>query len=57
MTYRALARGYANVNELGRASEYARKAYDLREKVSEREQFSIEGFYYLTATGEGGPDL
>jgi serine/threonine protein kinase/tetratricopeptide (TPR) repeat protein len=52
MAFRALARGYSNVNEAGRAAEYARKAYDLREKVSERERFSIEGFYYLTASGE-----
>src|SRR5258708_28150071 len=40
------------MNEVGRVAEYAGKAYDLREKVSERERFSIEGFYYLTATGE-----
>jgi serine/threonine protein kinase/tetratricopeptide (TPR) repeat protein len=52
MAFRATARAYSNVNEIGRASEYARKAYDLREKVSERERFSIEGFYYLIATGE-----
>jgi len=52
MAYRAMARAYSNVNEIGRAAEYARKAYDLREKVSERERFSIEGFYYLIATGE-----
>ncbi len=52
MAFRAMARVYSNVNEIGRASEYARKAYDLREKVSERERFSIEGFYYLIATGE-----
>jgi eukaryotic-like serine/threonine-protein kinase len=52
MAYRAIARAYSNVNEIGRAAEYARKAYDLREKVSERERFSIEGFYYLLATGE-----
>jgi len=52
MAFRAMARAYSNVNEIGRASEYARKAYDLREKVSERERFSIEGFYYLIATGE-----
>jgi tetratricopeptide (TPR) repeat protein len=37
---------------VGRAAEYARKAYDLREKVSERERFQIEAFYYLLATGE-----
>ncbi len=52
MAFRAMARAYSNVNEIGRASEYARKAYELREKVSERERFSIEGFYYLVATGE-----
>ena len=52
MAYRALARVYSNLNEGGRGGEYARKAYDLREKVSERERFSIEGFYYLLATGE-----
>ncbi len=52
MSYRGLARSYANINEVGRAAEYAGKAYDLREKVSERERFSIEGFYYLVTTGE-----
>ena len=52
MAFRAIARAYSNVSEVGRAAEYARKAYDLREKVSERERFSIEGFYYLEATGE-----
>jgi tetratricopeptide (TPR) repeat protein len=52
MPYRGLARSYGNINEVGRAAEYARKAYDLREKVSERERSSIEGFYYLVTTGE-----
>ena len=28
------------------------KAYDLRNRVSERERFSIESTYYLIATGE-----
>ena len=50
--YLSMASVYANLNEIGRAAEYAREAYDLREKVSERERFSIEGFYYLIATGE-----
>jgi tetratricopeptide (TPR) repeat protein len=50
--YRDLAVGYANLNEPGLAAEYARKAYELREKVSERERFSIESFYYQTVTGE-----
>jgi tetratricopeptide (TPR) repeat protein len=52
MAYRAMAVSYFNLTEIGRANEFARKAYDLREKVSERERFSIEGFYYLGATGE-----
>ena len=52
MAYRAMAVTYGSLNEIGRAAEYARKAYDLREKVSERERFAIEGFYYTVATGE-----
>jgi len=43
---------YGNLNEVGRAAENIRKAYDLREKVSERERFTIEGNYYVNATGE-----
>jgi serine/threonine protein kinase/tetratricopeptide (TPR) repeat protein len=43
---------YWTRNEVGRGAENARKAYDLREKVSERERFWIEGNYYLNATGE-----
>jgi eukaryotic-like serine/threonine-protein kinase len=50
--YAALAVTYTTLNEVGRAAQYARKAYDLREKVSERERFAIEGFYYLSVTGE-----
>jgi eukaryotic-like serine/threonine-protein kinase len=52
IVYRAIAVVYSNLNEIGRAAESARKAYDLREKVSERERFSIEGYYYLVTTGE-----
>ena len=43
---------YCNLDEVGRAAENARKAYELREKVSERERFSIEGIYYWLVTGE-----
>jgi tetratricopeptide (TPR) repeat protein len=52
MGYSAMSVAYSNLNEAGRAADYARKAYDLREKVSERERFQIEAFYYLYATGE-----
>jgi serine/threonine protein kinase/predicted Zn-dependent protease len=50
--YRAMSSLYRDNNELGRGAENARKAYDLREKVSERERFFIEAVYYLDATGE-----
>jgi serine/threonine protein kinase/tetratricopeptide (TPR) repeat protein len=50
--YLGLSGSYSNLNEGGLAAEYARKAYELREKVSERERFSIEGFYYEYVTGE-----
>jgi tetratricopeptide (TPR) repeat protein len=52
MAYRAMSGAYRVLNEVGRGAENARKAYDLREKVSERERFTIEGNYYLAATGE-----
>ena len=52
MAYSWMARVYYDLNEVGRGAENARKAYDLREKVSERERFDIEGDYYLTVTGE-----
>ncbi len=52
MPYVKMSVAYSNLNEVGRAREDARKAYELREKVSERERFYIEANYYLTATGE-----
>ena len=52
MAYRSVSITYGNLNQVGRAAENARKAYELREKVSERERFSIEANYYLAATGE-----
>ena len=51
MAYASISAAYANLNEVGRAAEYARKAYELREKVSERERFAIEANYY-ERTGE-----
>src|SRR5271157_997701 len=52
MAYRAMAVVYGNLNEVERAAGNARKAYELREKVSERERFSIESIYYTYTTGE-----
>ena len=52
MAYCWIAAVYFDLDEVGRGAEYARKAYDLREKVSERERFTIETIYYSNATGE-----
>ncbi|MGO8795710.1 MAG: protein kinase domain-containing protein [Candidatus Sulfotelmatobacter sp.] len=52
IAYRALSAVYDNLNEPGRAAENLRKAYALREKVSERERFYIEANYYWKVTGE-----
>jgi len=52
MAYAAMSAVYGNLNEVGRAAEYTRKAYERREKVSEQERLYIESAYYLKATGE-----
>src|ERR1035441_5024157 len=40
MAYAWMSSGYSGLNEVGRGAENARKAYDLRDKVSERERFA-----------------
>ncbi len=50
--YSALGISYTNLREPGLASENLQKAYDLRDKVSERERFRISANYYLLVTGE-----
>jgi DNA-binding winged helix-turn-helix (wHTH) protein/tetratricopeptide (TPR) repeat protein len=52
MAYQYMAAAYMNLNEVGLARESEQKAYDLREKVSEREKLLIEGQHYLSVTGE-----
>jgi tetratricopeptide (TPR) repeat protein/predicted Ser/Thr protein kinase len=52
MAYSFMSGLYFALKESGRGTEYARKAYDLREKVSERERFGIEARYYTVVTGE-----
>jgi hypothetical protein len=52
MAYVAQAAIYHNIREAALARENARKAYDLRDRVSERERLAIESQYYSTATGE-----
>ena len=52
MAYGRMSGHYSDLNEVERGTENARKAYELREKVSERERLFIEGRYYFSATGE-----
>src|SRR5271157_1014428 len=49
--YSAIARIYF-FEEPGRGVEYARKAYALREKVSERERLGLDSNYYVIVTGD-----
>jgi serine/threonine protein kinase/predicted Zn-dependent protease len=51
MAYASLGRSYANLGEISLGAENARKAYELRERVSERERFHIESHYYLIVVG------
>jgi len=51
IAFRNLSASYLNLNQDSRAVEMARKAYELRDRVSERERFSIDGNYHMFATG------
>jgi len=46
MAYASLGTSYNNLGETRLAAENVRKAYELRERVSEREKFYIESHYH-----------
>ena len=50
--YASLGRAYANLGQASPALENIKKAYELRERASEREKFYIASQYYLEVTGE-----
>jgi eukaryotic-like serine/threonine-protein kinase len=52
MGYWAVGSDYFSLAELGRASEYFTKAFQLREHASEREKLVITANYYRNVTGE-----
>jgi len=52
MGYSAVGSDYFSLGELGRASEYYTKAFQLREHASEREKLLIAAAYYQNVTGE-----
>ena len=52
VAYAALGVSYVNLGQPSMAIDYVRKAYELRERVSEREKYRISAYYYHVVTGE-----
>jgi serine/threonine protein kinase len=52
MAYCAIAVEYSNLGRANLAAENAKRAYDLRDRVSERERYRISAFYFDKVTGE-----
>ena len=52
MGYRAVGNEYSDLVEVGRARRYYTKAFELRERASEREKLVIAASYYWGVTGE-----
>jgi serine/threonine protein kinase/Flp pilus assembly protein TadD len=52
MAYVGLAVQYSNLGQASLAAENAKKAYDLRDRVSDREKYRISAFYFQYVTGE-----
>ena len=52
MAYARLALAYGNLGQPSLAAENLKKAYALRDRVSEREKFHISADYYAFVTGE-----
>jgi len=52
VAYVSLGVAYANLGQASLAGENIKKAYDLREQVSEREKYRISSMYYQLVTGE-----
>jgi serine/threonine protein kinase/tetratricopeptide (TPR) repeat protein len=52
--YAFLGINYNNLNQPSLAADYLKKAFDLRDRVTEREKFGITWLYYQNVTGELG---
>ena len=46
MAYRSLASAYYNLRNPTKRKEYVQKAIELSDRISERERYLIQGFYY-----------
>jgi serine/threonine protein kinase/tetratricopeptide (TPR) repeat protein len=52
MAYNAVGADYSNLGQLQRANENYGKAFQLRDRASERERLAITADFYLNVTGE-----
>jgi tetratricopeptide (TPR) repeat protein len=52
VAYAALGIAYSNLGEPGLANENLQRAYELRNRVSEREKLGISAFYHSYVTGD-----
>ena len=59
MAYASLGVAYGNLGQASLAAENLKKAYELRERVSEREKFRISAITTVChwRTGKGDPGL
>jgi eukaryotic-like serine/threonine-protein kinase len=52
MAYASLATCYGNIGEPAMAADYVQKAYDLRDRVSDREKYYVDSHYYQYVSGD-----
>ena len=52
LAYDRLGVNYSNLNQPSMAADYLKKAFDLRDRVTEREKSHITALYYSIGTGE-----
>jgi tetratricopeptide (TPR) repeat protein len=52
LAYWAVGGNYSSLYEVGKASEYFAKAFQLRDRTSQREKLLIASYYYQDSTGE-----
>jgi len=52
IAYEGLAIEYGNLGQASLAAENGKKAYDLRDRVSDREKYRISAFYFNDVTGD-----
>jgi eukaryotic-like serine/threonine-protein kinase len=52
MAYFAMSDSYSVIGETTASTRYMQRAFELREKITEREKLFIEGFYYYYVPGD-----